>query len=235
MQMIMLKITAILLYLLFIFLLTCFLINQKLSTKQFIASRKNLVSICLLLSAFLFVPLETLPPMLDTEYGSLVTLMLLLFVNYCQDDNDKKIQNYLGITFLAIIFSLFSLFAYFFGIPGHLFCIETYASPLIWKVLAKIPRVIFILLGVMFATSIVGQIPPKTKKEEGHSLLSTLKTLLYIAIFVAIFIPTYSFTVKGFSFTSRLVAFLLGWAKILAIYFVSWLLHYSITKAKHIN
>ena len=208
-------ICAALLYLLFIFSLTSFLGNRKLSIKFFFSGNKEFAATCFLLSAFLFVPVETLPPMVDIEFGSLITLILIILANCLQE---RKQQNFLFVTFLAIIFALFSLLVYFCGIPGHLFCIQTYSSPLIWEILSKVARTIYILVVVLFATLTIKSFLPKTKKEEGISPLSELFILLYIAMFCAIFTPPFSFTMKNFSFISRLFAFWIGWAKILTVY-----------------
>ena len=220
-------ICAALLYLLFIFGLAIFLCKKNLNTK-FTPNRDNeLVSTCLLLSAFLFVPLETLPPMVDIEFGSLILLALLFFANCWQSTKQKK---YLFVIFLTIIFALFSLLVYFCGIPGHLFCIESYSSPLIWQVLSLPAKGIYILLGTLFVALLFRQFRSQKIKEREASPLSILKNLLHIAIFSAIFLPRVSFSTTPFSFTSNLVIFWLGWAKILTIYGVIHCFHLLRTK-----
>ena len=206
---------SILLYLLFVYCLSNCLINQGLNFKLLCSMKLDFLASCLLLFAFLFVPIETLPPMIDVECGSFFILLLIVLANYLQD---KQRKDYIFIIFLAIIFSLFSLFIYFYGIPGHLLCIGTYSSPLIWSVLPKIAKAIYILIGILFVTFLFMQSNSQKMKETETPLLDTLQTLLYIAVFSAIFIPKLPF-VPPPSFTSYLIAFWVGWAKILVI---SW-------------
>ncbi|MDO4219572.1 MAG: hypothetical protein Q4C78_06275 [Synergistaceae bacterium] len=156
--------------------------------------------------------------MIDVECSSLVVLLLIILAKYL---HDGEVRDYLFVVFFTIIFSIFSLIIYLFGIPGHLFCIGTYSSPLIWKALPKVVQATYISIGILFAILLGKQFHLQTAKikEREFFLLNTLQTLLYIAIFSAIFVPKISFSNQAPYATSYLITFWLGWAKIIIIYY----------------
>lgn len=224
----MMIISAMLLYALFIYFLAHYLACHRISLR-FPCSSHKLIATCVLLFAFLFVPIETLPPMIDTEYGSIILLILVAMAYYIQGSPRR---NYLHIVFFAAIFLTFSFFIYLDGIPGHLFCIGTYSSPLIWKALPKVVQATYISIGILFAILLGKQFHLQTAKikEREFFLLNTLQTLLYIAIFSAIFIPKISFSNQAPYATSYLITFWLGWAKIIIIYYAMHVLHHLMHK-----
>ncbi len=211
-----------LLYTMFIYCIAIFFTKQSLNIiLQHSKDLKTIAATCVMLLTFLFIPLDALPPIIDVEYGSILILLLIAYANFIQE---KKERSYLFVAFLTITFALFSLLVYFCGIPGHLFCIESYSSPLIWQVLSLPAKVIYILLGILFVALLFRQFLSQKIKEKEAPPLLILKNLLYIAIFSAIFLPSVSLTTAP-SFTSNLVIFWIGWAKILTVYGVLLCLH----------
>ena len=143
--------------------------------------------LCLLLSAF-FIPLGSLPSYFYTEYSAFIVMFLFMLSHYF---HSETLQDYcekytLQDVLCFLIFSSFSVYAHFFGIPGKTGSFESLTLINLWLELPPLAVSAMLIFALSFMWLLLSVVYSRDYK---NKLYPAVERYISSLIFVACFIP----------------------------------------------